>query len=40
MVLGIPLWMPYAAMDPGLALAGIMGMAQPFHRASPVRGAP
>ena len=40
MVLGIPLWMPYAAMVPGLALAGIMGMAQPFHRASPVRGAP
>ena len=40
MVLGIPLWMPYAAMVPGLALAGIMGVTQPFRRPSPVRGAP
>ncbi|MGZ8255142.1 MAG: TRAP transporter small permease [Burkholderiaceae bacterium] len=39
MVLGIPLWMPYAAMVPGLALAGIMGVAQPFRRPSQVRSA-
>ena len=37
MVLGIPLWMPYAAMVPGLALAGIMGVAHPFRRQSPIR---
>lgn len=29
MVLGIPLWLPYAAMVPGLALAGLVGVAQP-----------
>jgi TRAP-type C4-dicarboxylate transport system permease small subunit len=26
MVLGVPLWLPYAAMVPGLALAGVMGV--------------
>jgi len=30
MVLGIPLWIPYAAMVPGLALAGLAGAMQPF----------
>ena len=29
MVLGIPLWIPYAAMVPGLALAGIAGFVRP-----------
>lgn len=28
MVLGIPLWMPYAAMVPGLALAALAGIVQ------------
>lgn len=32
MVLGIPLWIPYAAMVPGLALAGIAGfVCSPGH---------
>jgi len=31
MVLGLPLWIPYATMVPGLALAGVMGVAQPFR---------
>ena len=31
MVLGIPLWIPYATMVPGLALAGVMGMTQSFR---------
>lgn len=26
MVLGVPLWLPYAAMVPGLALAGVAGV--------------
>lgn len=26
MVLGVPLWLPYAAMVPGLALAGLTGL--------------
>jgi TRAP-type C4-dicarboxylate transport system permease small subunit len=26
MVLGVPLWLPYAAMVPGLALAGVTGV--------------
>jgi TRAP-type C4-dicarboxylate transport system permease small subunit len=26
MVLGVPLWLPYAAMVPGLALAGVTGL--------------
>ena len=30
MVLGIPLWLPYAAMVPGLALSGLAGAVQPF----------
>ena len=30
MVLGVPLWIPYAAMVPGLALAGLAGAMQPF----------
>lgn len=32
MVLGVPLWLPYAVMIPGLALAGIAGMLQPVPR--------
>jgi TRAP-type C4-dicarboxylate transport system permease small subunit len=39
MVLGIPLWMPYAAMVPGLALAGVLGLEQPFRRRPSLRGA-
>ena len=30
MVLGVPLWLPYAAMVPGLALAGVVGVVQAF----------
>jgi TRAP-type C4-dicarboxylate transport system permease small subunit len=37
MVLGIPLWLPYAAMVPGLALAGMLGVAHPFGRRGSVR---
>jgi TRAP-type C4-dicarboxylate transport system permease small subunit len=37
MVLGIPLWLPYAAMVPGLALAGMLGVAHPFRRRNSVR---
>ncbi|HEX5640009.1 MAG TPA: TRAP transporter small permease [Burkholderiaceae bacterium] len=37
MVLGIPLWMPYAAMVPGLALAGIVGVTQPLRRPGEAR---
>lgn len=39
MVLGIPLWIPYVAMVPGLALAGVLGVAQPFRRRPPARSA-
>jgi TRAP-type C4-dicarboxylate transport system permease small subunit len=39
MVLGIPLWIPYAAMVPGLALAGVLGVTQPFRRRPPARSA-
>jgi len=39
MVLGIPLWIPYVAMVPGLALAGLAGVLQPFHARSPAKGA-
>jgi TRAP-type C4-dicarboxylate transport system permease small subunit len=39
MVLGIPLWIPYAAMVPGLALAGVLGVAQTFRRRPPARSA-
>jgi TRAP-type C4-dicarboxylate transport system permease small subunit len=38
MVLGIPLWIPYAAMVPGLALAGLAGVVQPFHARTPAKG--
>lgn len=31
MVLGVPLWLPYAAMVPGLALAGAVGVVQAFE---------
>lgn len=31
MVLGIPLWLPYAAMVPGLALAGVTGLLTAVH---------
>jgi TRAP-type C4-dicarboxylate transport system permease small subunit len=39
MVLGIPLWIPYALMVPGLALAGVAGAAQPLA-SGPSRSAP
>jgi len=29
MVLGLPLWLPYVVMIPGLALAGVAGLLQP-----------
>ncbi len=32
MVLGVPLWLPYAVMIPGLALAGIAGLLQRVPR--------
>jgi TRAP-type C4-dicarboxylate transport system permease small subunit len=35
MVLGVPLWLPHAAMVPGLALAGITGLFAAF-RSGPV----
>jgi TRAP-type C4-dicarboxylate transport system permease small subunit len=38
MVLGIPLWIPYVAMVPGLALAGLAGVLQPFHARMQARG--
>lgn len=38
MVLGIPLWIPYVAMVPGLALAGLAGVLQPFHTRTQARG--
>jgi TRAP-type C4-dicarboxylate transport system permease small subunit len=37
MVLGVPLWVTYAAMVPGLALAGIMGLLAAL-RPEPVVG--
>ena len=30
MVLGVPLWIPYAVMVPGLAFAGIAGVLEPI----------
>jgi TRAP-type C4-dicarboxylate transport system permease small subunit len=39
MVLGVPLWLPYATMVPGLLLAGVIGLAQPLDRAVRGRGA-
>lgn len=33
MVLGVPLWLPYAAMVPGLALAGAAGWMNAFRPA-------
>ena len=38
MVLGIPLWIPYLAMVPGLALAGLAGVLQPFHARTQAKG--
>ena len=38
MVLGIPLWIPYAAMVPGLALAGLAGVLQPFNARRQAKG--
>jgi TRAP-type C4-dicarboxylate transport system permease small subunit len=38
MVLGIPLWIPYVAMVPGLALAGLAGVLQPFQARPPAKG--
>ncbi len=32
MVLGVPLWIPYAVMVPGLAFAGLAGLLRPFLR--------
>ncbi len=40
MVLGIPLWIPYAAMVPGLALAGLAGVMQPFQARTRAGAAP
>jgi TRAP-type C4-dicarboxylate transport system permease small subunit len=37
MVLGVPLWLPYATMVPGLALAGIVGVTQPLRRPGAAR---
>ena len=34
MVLGVPLWLPYAVMIPGLALAGVAGLLQPPRTSS------
>jgi len=39
MVLGVALWIPYAAMVPGLALAGATGVVVPFLQRAPVRSA-
>lgn len=36
MVLGVPLWLPYAVMVPGLGLAGVVGVAQALGRPGPV----
>jgi TRAP-type C4-dicarboxylate transport system permease small subunit len=33
MVLGVPLWLPYAVMVPGLALAGLAGLVAPLPGA-------
>ena len=38
MVLGIPLWIPYVAMVPGLALAGLAGVLQPFQARTQAKG--
>jgi len=38
MVLGIPLWIPYVTMVPGLALAGLAGVLQPFHARTQAKG--
>jgi TRAP-type C4-dicarboxylate transport system permease small subunit len=37
MVLGIPLWIPYAVMVPGLALAGFAGLVQAAGQRLPSR---
>ena len=39
MVLGVPLWIPYAAMVPGLALAGLTGLIHPFSARTASGGA-
>jgi TRAP-type C4-dicarboxylate transport system permease small subunit len=40
MVLGIPLWLPYAAMVAGLALAGLVGVLRSGANAPAAGGAP
>jgi TRAP-type C4-dicarboxylate transport system permease small subunit len=39
MVLGIPLWIPYAVMVPGLALAGLAGLLAPGASGTRPRSA-
>ena len=39
MVLGVALWIPYAAMVPGLALAGFTGVVEPFLKQDPAGNA-
>jgi TRAP-type C4-dicarboxylate transport system permease small subunit len=38
MVLGVPLWLAYAAMVPGLALAGVAGLVTSPKRRAPGSG--
>lgn len=40
MVLGVPLWIPYAVMVPGLALAGVAGVVRPSRRPVSPQSAP
>lgn len=40
MVLGVPLWIPYATMVPGLLLAGVIGLVPSLRFAPPARSAP
>lgn len=40
MVLGVPLWIPYATMVPGLVLAGALGLTQPPDRTPRNGSAP
>lgn len=40
MVLGVPLWLAYAAMVPGLLLAGLAGLTLPLRRDAPARSGP
>lgn len=40
MVLGVPLWLAYAAMVPGLLLAGLAGLTPPLRHDAPARSGP